>query len=314
MGIESDYVWKDGQLVPFAEATVHALAHGLHYGMGAFEGIRAYTQPDGTAGIWRLGTHLRRLVDTVRMMRLECPYTEDELREACLDVLDANRFTEAYLRPIVFTGAGSMGLGARDNPIHVVIGAWHWASYLSPDAVDRGIRLKTSTFVRHHPNAALQRAKISGNYVNNVLARYEATDDGYDEAVMLDHAGHVAEGTGENLFVARDGVVFTPPAVNVLPGVTRRSVLDILRVAGIEVREQMFGRDGMYVADEVWLCGTAAEITPVREIDRRALRVAPPGPITRLVKDTYAAGVRGHVDWMRRDITSRTTEAAAAAR
>lgn len=297
-GIESEFIWFDGKIVPFGDAKVHVMSHALHYGIGAFEGIRSYTQPDGKAGVWRLDAHLRRLGDTVRMMRLVGPYDQAALQKACFDVLEANNWTEAYLRPIIFTGAGELGLGARKNPIHTVVGAFKWGLYMGEEGLKRGIRLKTSTFVRHHPNAALQRMKISGNYVNNVLARYEAMDDGYDEAVMLDHHGFVAEGTGENLFYARDGIVYTPASVNILPGVTRSSVIDILRHEGIEVREQTFARDALYTADEVWLCGTAAEITPVREIDRRALPPSP-GPITSRVLETYAAGVRGNVSWLR---------------
>jgi branched-chain amino acid aminotransferase len=305
MGLESDYIWFDGEMLPFADAKVHVLSHALHYGFGAFEGIRAYEQPDGKAGIWRLGPHLRRLFDSVRMMRLEMRFTEEQVRSACLDVLDANRFSEAYLRPIVFTGMESMGLGARNNPVHTAIAAWKWKSYLGEEGIRRGIRVKTSSFVRHHPNAALQRAKVTGNYVNNVLARFEANDDGYDEALMLDQHGFVAEGTGENIFVVRDGVVFTPPAINILPGITRHSVIDILRHEGVSVREQLFGRDLLYAADEMFMCGTAAEITPVREIDRRSFTDESPGPVTRLIRELYSQAVRGEVDWLRKDITSR---------
>lgn len=299
MGIESEKIWFDGALVPYAQAQIHVLAHGLHYGYGAFEGIRAYTQPDGRAGIWRLDLHMRRLGDTVRMMRLTMAFDEDTLGSACHDVLDANGFTEAYLRPLVFTGAGAMGLGARNNPVHVVIAAWKWGAYMGEEGIDRGIRLKTSSFVRHHPNAALQRAKVSGHYVNNILARYEANDDGFDEAMMLDHHGYVAEGTGENLFLVRDGVVYTPPAINILPGITRRSVLEILRHEDYVVRDDIqFGRDALYTADEVFLCGTAAEITPVREIDRRPIGKGSPGPITRRVREVYGEAVRGRVPWL----------------
>jgi branched-chain amino acid aminotransferase len=306
MGIESDVIWMDGKLIPFADAKVHVLSHALHYGLGAFEGIRAYEQPDGKPGIWRLGPHLRRLLDTVKMMRLTCPYDEAQLRKAHFDVLDGNRFPSAYLRPIVFTGAGALGLGARNNPIHTVVSAFQWGQYMSDEGTRLGIKLKTSTFVRHHPNAALQRMKISGNYVNNVLARYEAMDDGFDEAVMLDHQGFVAEGTGENLFLVRDGVVFTPPVQNILPGVTRASVMDILKHEGIEIREGLFGRDALYTADEVFLCGTAAEITAVREIDRRSLP-KPPGAVTKMVQETYAAGVRGQIDWLRAGCITRAS-------
>jgi branched-chain amino acid aminotransferase len=305
MGIESEKIWFDGELVPFADAKVHVLTHALHYGLGAFEGIRAYRQPDGRPGIWRLGPHIKRLVQTVKMLRLPYSLTEQQLSDACLDVLEANRFDEAYLRPLVFTGMGAMGLGARNNPVHTVIAAWQWGAYMGEEGLNKGIRAKTSSFVRHHPNAALQRAKVVGHYVNNILARYEASEDGYDEAILLDHHGFVAEGTGENLFVVRDGVVYTPPVLNILPGITRGSVIDILQHEGVEVREELFGRDALYTADEVFMCGTAAEITPVREVDRRTVGAGGVGPITQKVRSLYGEAVRGKVPWLVSSITQR---------
>lgn len=302
MGIESKYIWMDGALVPFADAKVHVLAHTLHYGLGVFEGIRAYRQSDGAGGVFKLDEHLRRLVESAKMCRMKLPYTQEELKRACLETLAANEMPEAYIRPIAFFGMGKMGLGARDNPLHVVIAVWDWGRYLGDEGVQNGIRVQTSTFTRHHVNANLQRAKVIGHYVNSILARYEATDNGYDEAIMLDSHGYVAEGTGENLFAYRDGVVKTPPVVNILGGVTRRTVLDILqREEGVTIQETMFGRDALYVADEIFLTGTAAEVTPVREIDRR--EVGPPGPLTRRVQEIYSAGVRGEVDWLRPSIT-----------
>lgn len=304
MGIESDFIWFDGHLVPFADAKVHVLAHALHYGMAAFEGVRAYEQPDGRPGIWRLDAHIGRLLDSCRMVKIPCTFDHATISEACLSVLEANRFNAAYLRPIVFNGAKSMGLGARDNPVHTVVAAWHWGAYVGEEALARGIRLKTSSFVRHHPNAALQRAKISGNYVNNCIARYEAADDGYDEALMLDHTGLVAEGTGENLFLVKGGEVWTPPPINVLPGITRQSVMDLLTAEGFVVREVPFGRDAVYVADEVFLTGTAAEITPVAEIDRRPIGRGD-RPVTRRVQEGYAAMVRGRDPRFVQGITTR---------
>ncbi len=298
MSIESAWIWYDGAMVPYAEATVHVLAHTLHYGLGAFEGIRAYAQPDGAPGIWRLHEHLERLLHSLRMARLPTPYGVDELAEACLLVLERNGFAEAYIRPLAFLGAGQMGLGARDNPLHVVIAAWPWGAYLGEDGMARGVRLKTSSFTRHHPNAALARAKITGHYVNSILARYEANDDGYDEALLLDPQGLVAEGTGENVFLVRDGVVWTPPATHILPGITRRTVLEILEREQVPVREQPFGRDAIYVADEAFMCGTAAEITPIHSLDRRVIGAGEPGPVTRTVQRIYLDAVRGRVDWM----------------
>lgn len=301
MGIDSEWIWMDGKLVPFREATVHVLAHTLHYGLGAFEGIRAYEQPDGRAGVWRLDEHLERLFDSLKMARLQCPYPRDEIKQACLDVLVANRFTEAYVRPLAFLGMGAMGLGARSNPVQVVVAAWRWGAYLGEEALRNGSRLRTSSFSRNHPNAALSRAKIVGHYVNSIMARYEANDDGFDEALMLDHHGFVSEGTGENVFVVKGGVVKTPPVANILPGITRRTVMEILAHEGIEVREQLFGRDAFYVAEEAFMCGTAAEITPIHSLDRRV--IGTPGPVTRKVQQVYADAVRGKVDWLRSGIT-----------
>lgn len=305
MGIESDLIWFDREFIPFQDATVHVLAHTLHYGLGAFEGIRSYTQPDGRAGIWKLDAHLERFINSIRMMGLQCPYTLEELRDACLDTLEVNKFTEAYLRPLAFMGAGAMGLGARHNKLHVIIAAWPWGAYLGDEGLTKGVRLKVSSFVRHHPNAALQRAKVVGHYVNSILARYEANDDGFDEALMLDHNGYVAEGTGENVFVARQGVLMTPPVLNILPGITRHSALEILHHEGYEVLEQFFARDAFYVADEAFMCGTAAEITPIRELDRRTIGEGTPGPITLHLQRLYLDGVRGKVDWLQKHITVR---------
>ena len=303
MGIESDFIWFDGEMVPYADARVHVLSHTLHYGLGAFEGIRAYTQPDGRAGVWRLEEHIARLIDSVRMIRINLDYTEAELVDACLKTLEVNNFTEAYLRPLAFLGHGQMGLGARDNPLHVIIAAWQWGAYMGDEGMTKGVRLKTSSFSRNHPNAAMSRAKVVGHYVNSIIARYEANDDGYDEALMLDHHGFVAEGTGENVFVIKNGVIKTPPVSNILPGVTRRSVIEILQHEGYEVVEQLFGRDAFYVADEGFMCGTAAEVTPVSSVDRRVIGDGTPGPITRRVQAIYLDAVRGKVDWLRKHIT-----------
>ncbi|MBA2321337.1 MAG: branched-chain amino acid transaminase [Deltaproteobacteria bacterium] len=301
MGIESDWIWFDGKLVPYADAQVHVLSHTLHYGLGAFEGIRAYEQPDGRPGIWRLQEHLDRLLDSMRMVTLKIPFSRDQLAEACLQVLEANRFTEAYIRPLAFLGHGAMGLGARTNPVHVVVAAWKWGAYLGEEGIANGVRLRTSSFTRNHPNAALSRAKVVGHYVNSIMARYEATADGFDEALMLDNHGFVAEGTGENVFAIKNGVVKTPAVSNILPGITRRSVIEILAHEGVPVREENFGRDAFYVADEAFMCGTAAEITPIAEVDRRP--IGPPGPLTKRVQRLYNDGVHGRVDWLRKHIT-----------
>jgi branched-chain amino acid aminotransferase len=239
----------------------------------------------------------------MRMMRLPLPFSVDMIREGCMQVLRANNFTEAYIRPLAYVGMGAMGLGARTNPIHVAISAWRWGAYLGSDGVENGVRLRTSSLTRNHPNASFSRAKIVGHYVNSILARYEANDDGFDEALMLDSNGFVAEGTGENVFAMRHGVIKTPPVVNILPGITRRTVIEILRHEGHSVDETFFGRDAFYVADEAFMCGTAAEITPIREVDYRVVGTGKPGPVTEMVRETYGNAVRGRVDWLKPYVT-----------
>ena len=303
MSVRSEKIWFDGEFVDFDDAKVHVLSHTLHYGLGVFEGIRAYTQPDGRAGIWRAEEHLRRFLDSLKMMRWATPWSLEELIEACLETLRINKFDSAYLRPLAFLGAGAMGLGARGNTLHVVIAAWHWGAYLGEEALRDGVRLQTSSFTRHHPNAALQRAKVVGHYVNSILARYEANENGFDEALLLDGHGMVAEGTGENVFVVRDGLIKTPPTANILPGITREAVIDIARHEGIPLQETPFGRDAFYAADEAFMCGTAAELTPIRELDRRQIGEGGRGPITERIQKLYMDGVRGRVPWLEEGIT-----------
>ncbi len=293
-------------MVPFAQANVHILSHTMHYGMGVFEGIRAYQQPDGRTGIWALQEHLERFELSAKMVHCPCPYTRDELVDACLTVLEQNNFTDAYVRPLLFLGHGAMGLGARNNPVRVAIAAWNWGSYLGEEGMQKGVRLKTSSFTRNHPNSVMQRAKIVGHYVNSILARYEANDDGYDEALLLDQNGYVAEGTGENVFCIKGDIVMTPPVLNILPGITRSCIMEILQHEGHEVHEAVFARDAFYVADEAFMVGTAAEVTPIREVDRRTVGNGSPGDITRRVQELYLAAVRGQVEWMQHYITQRS--------
>jgi len=305
LGIEAEFVWMDGELVPFADANVHVLSHTLHYGLGVFEGIRSYTQPNGKAGIWCLPEHLERFELSAKMVHYPLPYTRDELAEACLATLEANKLTDAYVRPLMFLGHGAMGLGARGNNVRVAIGTWEWGAYLGDEGMKRGVRLKTSSFTRNHPNSVLQRAKIVGHYVNSILARYEANDDGYDEALMLDQNGYVAEGTGENVFVVKGDTVMTPPVLNILPGITRNCIMEILGHEGLKAEEAVFARDAFYVADEAFMVGTAAEVTPIRELDRRVVGNGKPGRVTKLVQEIYLAAVRGEVDWMAHHVTQR---------
>lgn len=303
MSIKSDLIWMDGELVPYENATVHVLSHTLHYGLGVFEGIRSYEQAPGVGGVFKLDEHLERLFDSAKMCQLKVPFTVDQIRDACLQTLKANKLTEAYIRPLIWLGSGQMGLGARGNQVHVGIAVWKWGAYMGDEGLKKGIRAGTSSFTRHAVNSNLQRAKVIGHYVNSILARYEANDNGYDEAIMLDHNGYVAEGTGENLFAVRKGVIKTPSITNILGGITRKTAIEILTEMGYEVDETQFGRDALYVADEVFMTGTAAEVTPIREIDHREIGNGAPGELTLAVQDTYLRGVRGQVDWMRPRIT-----------
>ncbi|HEY7725546.1 MAG TPA: branched-chain amino acid transaminase [Anaeromyxobacteraceae bacterium] len=285
-------IWLDGKLVPWDEAKVHVLTHALHYGIGVFEGIRAYRTPAGSA-VFRLREHLLRLYESAHIVLIEIPFPVERLHEACLEVLRANRMPDGYLRPIAFCGYGSMGVGAQ-NPVQVAVAAWPWGAYLGEDGMKKGIRAKIASFTRMHVNVQMVKAKITGQYVNSFLATREAAMSGYDEALLLDTEGYVAEGAGENVFVVKGGVLTTPPlSSSVLGGITRDSVLRIARDQGVAVQEQKFTRDTLYCADEVFLTGTAAEVTPVREVDNRRIGSGAPGPVTRRIQDTYLRAVRG---------------------
>lgn len=303
MSIRSKVIWMDGKLVPYDEAQIHVLSHTLHYGLGLFEGIRSYTQDDGSGGVFQLDEHLDRLYDSAKMCHIKVPVAKADLRDACLETLSENGFSEAYIRPLIHLGHGAMGLGARGNPVHVTVATWQWGAYLGAEGLEKGISVGTSSFARHAVGSTLQRAKVVGHYVNSILARYEANDNGFDEAVMLDANGLVAEGTGENIFGIKNGVVKTPSVTNILAGITRRTAIQILEHLDYTVQETLFGRDALYVADEVFMTGTAAEITPVREVDRRPVGSGQRGPITEKVQQIYGDGVRGRIDWMQPMIT-----------
>src|SRR5579863_9534622 len=300
--LRSDRIWMDGAMVPFDEATVHVLTHSLHYGLAVFEGMRCYKGDDGHSAIFRAREHIRRLVESGHIVEMEVPYSQEELLKACADVVRLNKFAECYIRPLVFFGEGEMGLSARGNKIRVSIAAWPWGAYLGEDGVNKGVRLKTSSFVRFHHNSMMPAAKVSGHYVNSIMAGYEARRGGYDEALLLDTEGFVAEGSGENIFVIRDGVVRTPPLTNSLGGITRESVIQILKDEGVEVIEQLFGRDAVYIADECFMTGTAAEVTPVTELDDRQIGAGKPGAITLEVQKTFQAALHGreprYRDWL----------------
>jgi branched-chain amino acid aminotransferase len=291
--IKADSLWLDGKMVPFEEARVHVLTHALHYGIGVFEGIRAYQTADGRSAIFRLREHIRRLYDSAHVLMLELPFPAERLEQACLEVLKANRLPAGYLRPLAFTGAGALGVGAQ-NPVQVMVAAWPWGAYLSEEGLRRGIRAKVASFARMHVNVNMVKAKITGQYVNSFLATREAALSGYDEAILLDTEGYVSEGAGENIFLVKDGALVTPPLSSaVLGGITRDAVLRIARDLSLPVREEKFTRDAMYLADELFLTGTAAEVTPVREVDNRRIGKGEAGPTTKRIQDIFFRAVRG---------------------
>jgi branched-chain amino acid aminotransferase len=292
-GLRTDKIWMDGALVNYDEANVHILTHSLHYGLAAFEGMRCYKCDDGRSAIFRAREHIRRLFDSAHIVEMELPFSQEEILKACVDTVRINRLAECYLRPIAFYGEGEMGLSARGNKVRVAVAAWPWGAYLGEEGTAKGVRLKTSSFTRYHHNSLPPNAKLSGPYVNSILAGYEARRHGYDEALLLDVQGFVAEGSGENFFIVRDGVVRTPPLTSSLPGITRDSVIKILADAGISVSEQLFPRDAVYIADEAFMTGTAAEVTPVRELDDRQIGDGQPGPVTRKVMEVFKAALHG---------------------
>lgn len=298
---KTEKIWLDGRLVPWDQANVHVLTHTLHYGLGVFEGIRAYEGAKGTA-VFRLKEHIRRLFDSAHILMMKIPFTQDQIIEATREVLRANKLKHGYIRPLVFMGDGEMGLHAV-NTIRVAIAAWPWGTYLGDEGVKKGIRTKISSFSRHHVNAVLNKAKACSNYVNSILAKHEAIKAGYQEAIMLDPDGYVAEATGENIFIVKNGVVkTTPTGASILDGITRDAVITVLGDLKIEVVEQKFTRDELYLADECFLTGTAAEITPVREVDDRTIGAGKPGPVTQKVQETFFSIVKGenqkYKDWL----------------
>lgn len=293
LGVSGEKIWLDGELVPWNEANVHILTHTLHYGLGVFEGLRCYRTADGRSAVFLLAEHVRRLFDSAHINLLEVPYTPQQIQEAILETLRANRLEEGYIRPLVFVGHGAMGLHPGDNPVRVAIVAYPWGKYLGEEGIERGIRAKVSTFVRHFVNAKMTKGKTCGDYVNSILAKREALLDGYDEAILLDTHGLVSEASGENLFAVRDGIVRTPPLHTILAGITRAAVIEIARDKGIPVVEASITRDELYIADEVFLTGTAAEVTPIREIDHRRIGSGRRGPITKTLQSAFFDVVAG---------------------
>ncbi len=291
--VSGEEIWLDGGFVPWADAQVHILTHSLHYGVGVFEGIRCYRTHDERSAVFRLSEHLRRLYDSAHINLLKVPFPREEIEEVCLETMRRNQLAEGYLRPIVFLGDGEMGLNPGGNRVRVAVAAWSWGKYLGDEGLRNGIRAKVSTFSRHHVNAKMTEAKTCGDYVNSVLAKREALLDGFDEAIMLDGHGLVSEASGENLFLVRDGVLATPPRHTILAGITRSTVIELARARGLEVEERAITRDELYVADEVFLTGTAAELTPIREIDRRQVGSGGRGPIADQLQAAFFDVVAG---------------------
>jgi branched-chain amino acid aminotransferase len=292
MADRDGFIWQDGKLVPWRDATTHVLTHSLHYGLAVFEGVRAYNTAKGTA-IFRLAEHTQRLLNSAKIYMMDIPYSKDELMEAQKEVVRANKLESCYLRPLAFYGSEKMGISTRGATVHVAIAAWPWGAYLGEEGLEKGIRVKTSSYTRHHVNSTMPRAKLSGTYPNSILANLEVTKQGYDEALLLDNQGFVAEGAGENLFVIKDGKVFEPEIASALTGITRDSVITIARDLGYEVHAKRLTRDDIYLADEAFFTGTAAEVTPIRELDDRDIGEGRRGPITARIQARFFDAVNG---------------------
>ncbi|MFW6054274.1 MAG: branched-chain amino acid transaminase [Thermodesulfobacteriota bacterium] len=290
---KTEKIWFNGHFVPWEEASVHVLTHTLHYGLGVFEGIRCYKCSDGTSAVFRLEEHVARLFDSAQIACLDIPFTRQEIFEAILNTIRVNNLEKGYIRPMAFLGTGAMGLFPADNPVNLIIAVWPWGAYLGDEALDKGVAVKTSSFTRHQVNCMMTKAKINGNYVNSILAKREALNDGYDEALMLDSEGYCAEATGENIFCIKNSVLKTPPLDSVLPGITRDCLMTMARDMDYQVLEQRFTRDELYVADEAFFCGTAAELTPIREVDRRTIGAGEAGPVTKLLQQEFFSVVCG---------------------
>jgi len=286
-------IWMDGKLIPWEEANVHILTHSLHYGLAVFEGIRCYLCTDGKSAVFRLREHVDRLFDSAQIGDIKIPYSKREISEACKETLRVNQLREGYIRPIVFIGEGVMGVYPGENPIQVAIITWSWGAYLGEGALEKGIRVKVSSYTRHHVNVMMTKAKICGNYVNSVLAKREVMKMGYDEALMLDTEGYVSEASGENIFMAKNGMLKTTPLTSILPGITRDSVIQIAKAKKIPLLEERFTRDELYTAQEAFFTGTAAELTPIREVDDRMIGNGKPGPMTKELQAAFFDIVKG---------------------
>jgi branched-chain amino acid aminotransferase len=295
-------IWMDGALVDWRDAKIHVLTHTLHYGCGAFEGVRAYDTAAGTA-IFRLREHTQRLFNSAKILRMQIPFTPEQVMEAQREVVRVNRLVSCYIRPLIWIGAEKLGVSPKGNTIHLMVAAWPWGAYLGEDGLKNGIRVKTSSYTRHHVNITMTQAKSVSNYTNSILANLEATEDGYDEAMLLDASGFVSEGAGENVFVVKDGVVYTPDlSAGALNGITRSTVFAICRDLGIELKEKRITRDEIYIADEAFFTGTAAEVTPIREYDRVQIGAGTRGPVTTRIQAAFFDIVNGrnpkYAEWL----------------
>jgi branched-chain amino acid aminotransferase len=301
MADHDGHIWYDGKLVPWRNATTHVLTHSLHYGLAVFEGVRAYKTPQGTA-IFRLREHTQRLLNSAHIYMMKIPYDLDTLMEAQKEVVRANQLESCYIRPIAFYGSEKMGVSPKGNSVHVAIAAWPWGAYLGAEAIEKGIRVKTSSFARHHVNVSMTRAKYSGTYANSILANLEATEHGYDEGLLLDVDGFVAEGSGENLFMVKDGKIYEPELTSALIGITRDTIIQLAKDLGYTVSSKRITRDDLYIADEAFFTGTAAEVTPIRELDGRTIGTGQRGPLTEKLQNAFFKLVSGqsdaHREWL----------------
>ena len=291
-------IWMDGQLVEWRDAKIHVLSHTLHYGCGAFEGVRAYKGDDGSTAIFRLEEHTTRLFNSAKILRMTIPFTKEEVNQAQIDVIRANKLESGYLRPLTWVGDKKLGVSTKGNDIHLMVAAWTWGAYLGEEGMKRGIRVKTSSYTRHHVNITMTQAKAVSNYTNSILANMEVTDEGYDEALLLDSSGFVSEGAGENIFIVKNGIIYTPDlSAGALNGITRNTVFHIAKDLGLEVVQKRITRDEVYIADEAFFTGTAAEVTPIRELDRIELGkdgyVGSRGPVTEKIQSAFFDIVHG---------------------
>lgn len=302
MSDRDGHIWYDGKLVPWRDATTHVLTHTLHYGMGCFEGIRAYRTADGHTAIFRLEDHVERLFNSAHIFQMKMPWDRQTVMQACRETVKANGLESGYIRPLVFYGSEGMGIAANKLSTHLIVAAWSWGTYLGAEALEKGIRVKTSSYTRHHVNVNMCRAKSVSTYTNSILAHHEVANEGYDEALMLDVDGYVAEGAGENLFIVKKGKLYTPDLTSCLEGITRETILTLASELGVAVIEKRITRDEVYCAEEAFFTGTAAEVTPIRELDNRSIGSGQRGPVTESIQRLFFDCVRGqhagHKEWL----------------